>query len=268
MARKAVGAVNSARAVLGDHPPKCAGIRRADRLAFVQDRSTAVEERRVDDVAVPDHPADIRSSPPHLARLDAVEVFHRPFERDHVAAIVAHHALGAAGRSRRVEDVERVRGCDRHTVVDRAGVNKRVVAHRCPIMIAAGDERSFRLPPLQDEASIRLVLRQCDRFVEQRLVVHDAARLDAAARGQNHFRLGVIDTGREFARGEAAEYHGVDGADARAGEHCEHRLRHHRHVENDAIALADAEIAQHGGEHLGLGHQAVIADGALAASER
>ena len=64
-----------------------------------------------------------------------------------------------------------------------------------------------------------------------------------------------------------AEHHGVHGADARAGEHRNHRLRHHRHVENDTVAFADAEIAQHGGEYLGLGHQAVIGNGALRVGE-
>ena len=34
------------------------------------------------------------------------------------------------------------------------------------------------------------------------------------------------------------------------------RLRHHRHVEDDAVALLDAEVAQHAGEHLRLGQQA------------
>ena len=102
-----------------------------------------------------------------------------------------------------------------------------------------------------------------DRLVEQRLVMHDAAGLEAAACRQDHLRLGVVDAGRQFARGEAAEHHRMDGADAGAGEHRDHRLRHHRHIENDAVALADAEIAQHAAEHLRLGQQPVIGDGAL-----
>jgi hypothetical protein len=32
----------------------------------------------------------------------------------------------------------------------------------------------------------------------------------------------------------------MDGADAGAGEHRDHRLRHHRHVDDDPVALADA----------------------------
>ena len=49
-------------------------------------------------------------------------------------------------------------------------------------------------------------------------------------------------------RGKAAEHHRMDGAEPRAGEHGDHRLRHHRHVDDDAVALADALVLQHGGK--------------------
>ena len=82
-----------------------------------------------------------------------------------------------------------------------------------------------------------------DRLVEQRLVRDDAAGLDAAARRQDDLRLAVVDAGRELLGREAAEHHRMNRADARAGEHRDHRLRHHRHVEDDAVALGDAEVA-------------------------
>ncbi len=53
----------------------------------------------------------------------------------------------------------------------------------------------------------------------------------------------------------------MDGADARAGEHGEHRLRHHRHIEDDHVALADAEVAQHGAEQLHLRQHAAVGEG-------
>ena len=99
-----------------------------------------------------------------------------------------------------------------------------------------------------------------DRLVEQRLVFDDAAGLEAAARGQDHFRLGIVDAGRQLVRREAAEHHGMHRADARAREHGDHRFRHHGHVENDAIALSDAEVSQDGGEHLRLDLQAVVGE--------
>ena len=227
-----------------------------------------MHERAVDDVGMPDHPADVGSGPPHFARIDAVEIFHRPFERDHVAAIVAYHALRPAGRARRVKNVERIGRRDRNAIIDRTGMDQRVIAHARPIMIAAGNHRRFGLRPLQDQTGAGLVCGKRDRFVEQRLIMHDAAGLDAAAGGEDHLRLGVVDAGRQFARGKAAEHHRMDSADAGAGEHGDDRLRHHRHIEDDAVAFFDAKIAQHGGEHLRLGQQPVIGDGALGAGQR
>ena len=149
MARNAVGAVNNATAaVLGDHAPERAGVRRADRLALVEDRGAAVQERRIDDVGVADHPADVGRRPPHFAGLDAVEIFHRPFQRDHVAAIVAHHALRPPGRARRVENVERIGRRDRHAIAGRAGVDERVIAHRWP-----SRGRGLRSAPLATAAA-------------------------------------------------------------------------------------------------------------------
>ena len=147
-------------------------------------------------------------------------------------------------------------------------MHQRVVAGRGPVVIAAGDQRSFGLRALQDQARVRLVLRQRDRLVEQRFVMNDPARLEPAACGEDHLRRGVIDPGGKFARGETAEHHRMNRADAGAGEHRNHRLGHHRHVENDAVTLCDAEVAQHSGQHLRLGHQPVIGDGALGARER
>ncbi len=147
-------------------------------------------------------------------------------------------------------------------------MNQRVVAHLRPVAVAAFDQRRLRLRPLQDETSLGLVLGERDRLVKQRLVMHDAAGLEPAAGGENDFWRGVVDPRRQFARGEAAEHHRMNGADARAGEHRDRRLRHHRHIKNDAVALADAEIAQHAAEHLCLGQEAMIGDGPLHAGER
>ena len=48
---------------------------------------------------------------------------------------------------------------------------------------------------------------------------------------------GVLDAVLERRRREAAEHHRVDGADAGAGVHRDQHLRHHRHVDDDAVAL-------------------------------
>ena len=115
IARNAVGAVNSVfTPCCGDHAPERARVGRPDRLALVEDRRAAGEERRVDDVGMADDPADVGGRPEHVARVRVVDVRHAPPQRDGVAAVVADDALRHAGRPRRVEDVERVGGGDRH----------------------------------------------------------------------------------------------------------------------------------------------------------
>ncbi|MEY9610321.1 hypothetical protein ABIF21_003195 [Bradyrhizobium elkanii] len=201
-----------------------------------------------------DHPADVRAAPPDLAGLHAVEIVHRPFQRDEMTAIVAHYALRDSGRARRVEDVERIGGGYRHARRGLAGV-ERGLAQRRPIMIAARGELASLLRPLQDDAGLGLAAGEADRLVEQRLVLHDAPGLDAAARREDQLRLGVVDAGRKLLGREAAEHHAVHRADPRAGEHRDDGLRHHRHIEDDAIALGDAEILHHRGQRLHLRQQ-------------
>jgi hypothetical protein len=80
-------------------------------------------------------------------------------------------------------------------------------------------------------------------------------------------------------RGKAAEDDGVDRPDSGAGEHGDGRFRHHRHVDDDPIALVDAllrkgpreaadEVEQLGvGDRaLRLGNRAVVDDGGLLAA--
>ncbi len=85
-------------------------------------------------------------------------------------------------------------------------------------------------------------------LVDQRLVGDDPGRLDAAARRDHDGGPGVVDADRQLRRREPAEDHGVDGADAGAGQHRDDGLGHHRHVDHDAVALLDAERAEHAGE--------------------
>ena len=76
--------------------------------------------------------------------------------------------------------------------------------------------------------------------------------------------LAVLDAGGKLRRGEAAEHDRVDRADAGAGQHGDHRLRHHRHVEDDAVALGDAQVLQHAAERRHLVAQLGVGVGARA----
>ena len=206
-----------------------------------------MQQRAIDDVGMADHPADVGGRPESLARLDAEFVPHRPFQRDHVAAIVAHDPLGLAGRARRVDDVERIGGGDRHAF-DVALCIPRAADMLGIVEVAAGQEVADQLLALQDQAFFRWVFRQRDRLVKQRLVGDDAAGLEAARRRDHHPRPRIVDAGRQFLRGEAAEHHRMHGADAGRGEHGDGSFGDHRHIDDHPVALADAVVAQHGGK--------------------
>jgi len=50
----------------------------------------------------------------------------------------------------------------------------------------------------------------------------------------------IIPVGNCLGR-EAGEDYGMNRADARAGEHRNHELRHHRHVDRNNISLTNAQ---------------------------
>ena len=146
----------------------------------------------------------------------------------------------------------------------RRGVDGVRPHHGGPVDVALpqlGDD----LRTLQHDDLVGPVGRQLDGGVDHRLVGDDTGRLDAARGGDDDLRPGVVDADGELGRGEAAEHHRVDSADPCAGQHRDHGLGDHRHVDDDPVALLDAEVAQHAGEagdllqQLGVG---VRADGA------
>ena len=109
-------------------------------------------------------------------------------------------------------------------------------------------QRGLLLRALEDDAMLGLVRRVLDGGVEHRLVLDDAVRLDPAGRRDDDARLGVVDPGGQLVRGETAEDHRVDGPQPRAGQHGDQRLGDHRHVDDDPVALLDAERRQRPGE--------------------
>ncbi len=253
------------RAVFLDDPPEGARVGRADRLALVEDRRGAGEQRRIDDVGVPDDPADVGGGEHRLARLDVVDIAHRPAQRDGVAAVVAVDALGLSGGPGRVEDVERVGRCDLDAVGP--GVTGRRRDELAPVDVALTQLGGHCLA-LQHHDLVGLVLRARDPLVEEGLVGHDAPRLDAARRAEDELGFGVVDAGLHLGRREAAEDHRVDRPDARAREHGEDRLGDHRHVDEHPVALADSCARQRPGEPAHLTQHLGIREGALGARHR
>ena len=152
-----------------------------------------------------------------------------------MAAILPHHALGRAGRARRIENIERMGRLDGHAI-DRLRLRQRVG----PVKVAPLLHRRDGLGPLQQDDALDPVGRHLQRLVHQGLVRDDLATFDPARCRHQQGGRRIIDPLGEFGCGKAAEHHRMDRADPGAGQHRDHCLRHHRHIEDDPVALADA----------------------------
>ena len=119
---------------------------------------------------------------------DAEDVAHRRRERDRVAAGVALHALGLAGRARRVEDVRRL-------ATTRA--TRRAPARPCAARAAPRSRGRARRRPRIAGSSPRLTMitlaggccGEADRLVDQVLVRDRLAAAHAGVGGDHHLRL-------------------------------------------------------------------------------
>ena len=89
---------------------------------------------------------------------------------------------------------------------------------------------------------------------------HALAAAQPLVGGDDDVGLRVLDAARKRLRREAGEDHGMNGADARAGEHGVGRFRDHRQVDGDAVAILDAMLFQHIGEAADLLVQLTIGD--------
>ena len=219
--------------VVLNHPPEGPGVRRAHRLALKQHRGAAAQQRAIDDVGVAHHPAHVRRRPEHVPGINAVNGLHGPVQGHRMAAGVPHHAFRLAGGAGGVEDVEGIQG-----VHDRPVRRRGAGLPLCPIQVPPGSQMRLALRPLQHHATAHRMLGQANCLIQQGLVGNDGGHLDAAGGAQDHLGRSVVNAAGELRRGEAAEHHGVNGADAGAGQHGDDRLRHHRHVDDHPVAFA------------------------------
>ncbi len=83
----------------------------------------------------------------------------------------------------------------------------------------------------------------------------------AVVGGDDRDALRVVDAIDDRIGREAAEDHRVRGTDARAREHRDRQFRNHRHVDRDAIAFFDAELAQAVRELADVVEQLFVGDG-------
>ena len=93
----------------------------------------------------------------------------------------------------------------------------------------------------EDVAHLGAVLH---RLVDDGFDGRGLALAIAAVGGDDELDSAVLDAVGDRRGGEAAEDDGVRGAEAGAGEHGEHRLRDHRHVDRNAVAGLDSEFGE------------------------
>ena len=106
------------------------------------------------------------------------------------------------------------------------------------------------------------MLGELERLVDERLVQHGLPHAAAAIGGEHEHRFRVVDARGEARRREAAEHHGVDRAEARAGEHGERGLGDHRHVDDHALAALHAERLHHRRHAVHFGVQLAVGEAA------
>ena len=120
-------------------------------------------------------------------------------------------------------------------------------AQRGVVQVAPRHRLEGRQPTVEHHHGGRRGLAQAQGPVQQRLVRHDLARARTAVGAHDHLGRGIVDALRQVDRGEAAEHHRMHRADAGAGQHGEDGLRHHGHVQQDAVAAFHAQFLEHGG---------------------
>ena len=170
------------------------------------------------------------------------DVLHARGQRDGIAAGVALHALGLAGRAAGVEgvaDVGRVEPGAWH------GVSQMLCAQRRPVVVAAFGAAASA--PGRGRPATRLAACAPTARIASSSSGLYAITLpprDTRVGTDDDLRLRILDARRQRSARKAAEHDAVDRADARAGQHREHGLRDHRHVDQHAVALADPEAMQ------------------------
>ena len=223
--------------VLRDRLPEAAGVR-IRRNALEHDFRRTDGERAVRDIRVSGHPADVGRAPEDILRLDVEHPAHRQHRPQQVAAGAVLHPLRLAGRARRVEDEERVLGADPFRL---AGVGllgdelvQPQVARRRECDVAAG-------ALVDDDVADAFAAAHRQRFVDDRLERQVAAAAGLLVGRDHGDRTRIDDPLLQRLGREPAEHDRMRRADPGAGLHRHHALDRHRHVDEHAVALLDAE---------------------------
>ena len=226
--------------MLINHLPEAAGIR-VSWDAFKHGGDGAIGQRAIDDVAVPGDPADIGRTPVAVSIMVVEDILMGERGVHDVPTRGVQYALGPAGRSRGVENEQRIfRIHDGRRAVGRRGFHGLVIPTiTCvPLNVAAGSAHDQYLFDM-----LRTWSLQC--CIDIRLQGNGAPAAIPLVGGDYEARTAIFDPASQGIRGKAGKDHRMHRADACAGQHGVGRFRNHRHVERDHIAFAHAHRLEH-----------------------
>ncbi len=247
--------VEDRHAVLLADLPEAAAIGEG-RRAFVHHQRRAGSERAVADVAVAGDPADVGGAPEDVVVLDVEHPLGRQLGAQQVTRARVLDALGLAGGAGGIEQEQWMLRVDPFRIASRRLACDQVV----PPDVAALDHRHLVPRALQHDHGLDGLAAHRQRLVGRGLELDLVPAAPAGVGGDQAARAGVLDAVLQRQRREATEHHRVDRADARAGLHRDHGLRHHRHVDDHAVAPAHALRLERVGEATDVGMQFAVAD--------
>jgi len=201
----------------------------------------AQRQRSVGDVGVAGDPADIGSAPVDIAvRLGIEHPLHGEDGPQQIAAGGMLHAFGLAGGARGIEDEQWMLGGNPHRLAA-LGLS---LGKLMPPQVARAPVHRPAGTAIHHHALDAGGIAHRQRLVDRALQRHRFAAAHRFVRGDDQLGLGILDAFEQTLRRKAAEHHRMDGADTGARLHRHHRLDAHRHVDDDAVALLDAERFQ------------------------
>ena len=248
------GGVELVNFMLFAHGPEPARIGPC-RHAFEHQRRRTIGQGTIDDIAVPRHPAHIGRAPEDVAVMVVEGVLMRHRGIDQIAARGMHHALGLPGRTRGVEDEERVfrRHFGRGAIVIRLHRHLVVIevapVHPCGLPAGAAHHQAFHAILAMQQGRVGVGLER-GRAPAARGVIG----------GDHHLGVAAVDPRAQCIGREAGKDDGMHGPDARAGQHGIGGLGDHRQIDHDAVAFAHAHGFQDIGHPAGAAVQFLVGD--------
>ena len=219
-----------------NHLPEASGIR-VRRHAFKDDLCRTGSQWTVGHIGMAGDPADVCRAPEHVGGFQIECPVHRELGPQQVAASRVLHTLGFAGRTRRIQNEQRVLGSHGNRCTLDALAGQRLGKG----LVAACHHVARRL-----RALVHIYILDGLAATHGQAFVHDgfewqlltAAHLEIGR--DNGHGASINDAFLQCLGREAAEHHTVRSANTGTGLHGNHAFQRHGHVDQHAVALLHA----------------------------